>query len=70
MSISDAFVRIFCDKCDDSEEIELTSTAGRGCYDMRNVEKQVERLGFVKVEGDRDREHLCETCAEEAKETA
>lgn len=68
MSLSDAYVHVYCDKCNDSEEIPLTSTAGRGNYDMRNVEKEVARLGFVKK--DNEYEHLCESCAEEVDNEA
>lgn len=62
MSLSDAFVRVECDGagCRESDEIPLTALAGRGQYDMRNVQKQIDK--YWVTEGGR---HYCESCQAE-----
>jgi hypothetical protein len=65
MSISDAYVRVTCDKCDyDETEVELTALAMRESYDMRNVRKQLTRDGW-KVDGDST---ICPECCAEDEE--
>ncbi len=64
MSLSDALVHIYCDKCGEDDEIALTALAQRGSYDMRNVQKSLERMGFVDKGNGR---HWCATCVEEEK---
>lgn len=53
---SDAWITVTCDECGAAEEIALTATA-KG-YDERNVDDELESLGWTV--GDRD---LCEDCA-------
>ena len=53
-----AFRLVECDGCGETEEVELTSTASG--YDDRDVDAQLQRLGW-KVEGDHD---YCPGCQE------
>lgn len=66
MSISGAFVHVYCDKCNEEDEIELTALAQRGSYDTRNVPAALARKGFVdKGNGS----HWCAECVAEAEES-
>ena len=59
--ISDAYVNVHCDKCQESESYELTALAGGG-WDGRNItEAFLVRKGWT-VKGD---EHFCSICAED-----
>ncbi len=63
MTLSDPFIMGICDKCDEaSDGIHLTPLAG-GCWDARNVAKQLKRWGW-KVEGETT---LCPECQDESK---
>lgn len=68
MSVSDAFVRVYCDKCDCETEITLTATAGKGCWDERNVDREITSDGWRRNIG--GYELLCLDCAGEIEETA
>lgn len=60
ISISDAFVVAYCDKCNyESDPIELTALARSGSYDMRNVEGVLERWGWREEENG---SHTCDEC--------
>jgi len=52
-----AFITVSCDSCRLEENIELTSTA-RG-YDERDVDTQLEQMGWRIGDGD-----LCPDCVE------
>lgn len=66
MSISSAYVHVECNNCfGASEEIELTSLAGRGQWDERNVNRHLEREGWKIVS---DNEHLCPACTSKSVE--
>lgn len=58
---SDVFVDVTCDVCKDSEKVKLTSLAGRGCWDERNVDAELKRDGW-SVDGDK---HKCVSCVED-----
>ena len=61
MARSDAYITVTCDKCDESESVELTSLAGKGCWDERNVDDWLTKHGW-KIADDED---LCEMCNED-----
>jgi hypothetical protein len=59
--LTDAYIRVVCDKCQKSEEeIELTATA-RG-YDTRAVDAEIESLGWEIID---ENTHHCPDCIEE-----
>ena len=61
MPISDGYVRVECDVCEESLEINLTPLAIIGEYDSRNVLRDAERLSWW-IDGD---EVLCPSCYDE-----
>lgn len=60
MAISDALVRVFCDKCNCETEVTLTSIAGH-CWDERNVDAELKRDGWIINSG----LYVCESCNED-----
>ena len=64
---SDAYIRVSCDvkNCDESEEIQLTATAGGG-YDERDVDDRLRRAEWKK-DGERD---ICPGCVEDINKAA
>ena len=65
--LSDAFIVATCNKCSETVEIELTALAKPGAYDMREVESNLEREGWVTVlkVTHSGNEHYCSNCVEE-----
>lgn len=63
MSISDAYVNVMCDNCGYEEAYQMTALAHYGSYDMRNIEAQIKRDGWL---GD-GTAHLCSGCAFDAR---
>lgn len=59
MSKSDAYIRVECDTCHDTIEVELLALAAHGTYDERNVDAALQRLGW-RDEGDNI--HTCDGC--------
>ena len=57
--ILDPRVEVECDECGHFESFGLTPLA-RGAWDDRDLEKQIERLGWKSIGGD---EYLCYDCA-------
>jgi len=67
MSRSDAHIIVTCDKCGLDEEIKLTALARRGNWDERNVDSELEAMGWLP---DDDKNHdICEECLIEMNET-
>jgi hypothetical protein len=66
MSVSDAYARAYCDKCDYSEEVDLTALARRNEYDMRNVAGDLRQNGWTV--SDDFTVTICDSCTEEATE--
>lgn len=60
MSLSDAYIRVMCDKCKYEEEMELTAIACNG-WDARNLDGELMSWGW-KTRGD---EHICDSCLED-----
>lgn len=66
MSLGEAVVHIWCDKCNTEEQVSLTSLAQRGSYDMRNVPATLKRWGWVEKSPDR---HWCPECVADEQDS-
>ena len=65
MSRDSATVKVWCDgkECKECEEIELTALARYGSWDERNVNRELEDMGwYVDEENDI---YYCPDCADE-----
>jgi hypothetical protein len=60
MSIADPIVRVFCDKCDEPEEFEMTPLV-QNSWDCRDLERKLKFHGW-EIRGE---EHICPVCVED-----
>jgi len=57
---TDAFLTVTCDRCGDSEDIQLTATAHG--WDDRYVNDELEKMGWITV----DDQDFCPECQDKA----